>query len=197
MSQKVPRIGSPEINKVIRKYMSPALREQGFQKVNTRHNWKFNEHCVWVIDVTAVGSYFSDVTGWPSMSVDVECGIYYPILNDEDFDVKIGKNGESLPRAHHCYLRLSLERTLDQSTYTQTLQNQAERNRKDLWWIEPDGSNVDEVVMNIRDVILNQAIPWFENYMDRSLVLESFKQSYNSSFFEKLNKKMNDLNIRE
>ncbi|OGX79083.1 hypothetical protein A6395_08790 [Exiguobacterium sp. SH31] len=190
MSHETPRIGSAEINKVIREHLSPALREQGFQKVNTRHNWKFNEHNIWVIDVTAVGSYFSDVTGWPSMSVFVECGIYYPFLNTGDFDVKIGKKGESLPRVHHCYLRLSLDSTLDQSAYTQTLKNQAERSRKDLWWIEPDGSNVDDVVMNIRDVVLNQAIPWFEKYVDWSLVMEQFKNNHSPSFFQELKGKI-------
>lgn len=181
MSMETPHIGSPEINKVIREHLSLALREQGFQKVNTRHNWKFNQHNIWVIDVTAVGSYFSDVTGWPSMSIFVECGIYYPFLNTGDFDVKIGRKGELLPRAHHCYLRLSLDNTLDQSAYTQTLKNPAERNRKDLWWIEPDGSNVEDVIMNIRDVTLNQALPWFEKHSDWSLVLKEFKKQ--SQFF--------------
>lgn len=192
MSHEPPRTGSAEINKVLRKHLSPALREQGFQKVNTRHNWKFNQHSVWVIDVTAVGAYFSDVTGWPSMSVFVECGIYYPFLNNGDFDVKIDNNGESLPRAHHCYLRLSLDSTLDQSAYTQTLKNQAERSRKDLWWIEPDGSNVDDVVMNIRDVVLNQAIPWFEKYVDWSLVVAEFEHNYSFSFFQELKTQIDD-----
>ncbi|SMQ80698.1 hypothetical protein SAMN05444673_3988 [Bacillus sp. OV166] len=32
-------IGSPEVNKVIRKILSPTLKENGFNKVNTRNNW--------------------------------------------------------------------------------------------------------------------------------------------------------------
>lgn len=39
-------VGSFEINKVIRKILSPTLKENGFNKVNTRHNWSWNDYCI-------------------------------------------------------------------------------------------------------------------------------------------------------
>ena len=154
-------IGSPEINKTIRKKLSPALKESGFTKVNTRHNWALVEECTWVVDITAVGKYFSDVTGWPSMSIHVNLGIYYNFIPTNDNNIKVEKNGTYFPKYHQCHLQHQLLSTLDQDMYMSTLSNAAERKRKDLWWIEPDGSNLEEVIENVKRSFSAEGIDWF------------------------------------
>ena len=128
-------IGSPEINKVIRKILTPTLKGNGFNKVNTRHNWAWIDHCIWVLDITAVGKYFSDVTGWSPMSIHVELGIYYDFVPPENCDIKTGTEGKLLPKAHQSQLRKELYCNIDQAIYTNHFDNPAEIDRKDIWWI--------------------------------------------------------------
>lgn len=44
----ITMICSPDINQVIRKSLSPILKENGFNKVNTRNNWRWIDQCIWV-----------------------------------------------------------------------------------------------------------------------------------------------------
>ncbi|WP_341201449.1 DUF4304 domain-containing protein [Planomicrobium okeanokoites] len=159
-------IGSPEVNKVIRELLSPVLKENGFTKVNTRNNFAWIDNSIWVLNITAVGRYFSDVTGWPPMSIHVDLGIYYnfiPVISDR---IKIEEDGRIFPKSHQCHLQGELLSTLDQMKYMSNLSNPAEQKRKDLWWIEPDGSNVEEVIENVKQSFLTDGINWFRKNTD-------------------------------
>ncbi len=72
-------IGSSEINKIIRKILAPALLNNGFIMVKGKKYWKVLDHSVEAVEIRAVGSYFSEVTGWPPMSCIMHCGIYFTI----------------------------------------------------------------------------------------------------------------------
>jgi hypothetical protein len=183
-------IGTPEINKVIRKILSPILKENGFDRVNTRHNWGWKDHCIWVLDITAVGKYFSDVTGWSPMSVYVELGIYYDFVPPKGGEIKIGTKGELLPKPHQCQLQKQLYRSLDQSIYTDSLDNPAEKNRNDIWWVEPDGSNIGEDINDIKQSFLRDGLVWFLKNSDLKTAFneiesehDSFNKFYKSRYF--------------
>ena len=51
------------------------------------------------------------------------------------------------------------------------LNNPAERKRKDIWWLEPDGSNADEVAIDIAAGVVEIAVPWFREFSDLSHAL--------------------------
>jgi hypothetical protein len=159
-------IGSPEVNKIIRKTLSPVLKENGFTKVNTRHNWTWIDNSIWVMDITAVGRYFSDVTGWPPMSIHVDLGIYYDFIPANDKYLKMDGQGKVLPKTHQCHLQGELYSTLNQLKYMSNLSNPAEQKRKDLWWIEPDGSNIEEVIENVKQSFLTDGIDWFRKHTE-------------------------------
>lgn len=161
--------GSPEINKVIRRVLSPVLREQGFSRVQTRHNWKWLNDCTWVLDIQAVGGYFSDVTGWPPMSIGVWLGILYGSV-PADFSIRTDTAGNLLPKESDCHLRSHLSCTLDQTHYKRRLSIPGEQTRKDIWWIEPDGSNADDVVANVAQQFLTKGLPWFQRFSDLEAV---------------------------
>lgn len=188
-------IGSPEINKVIRKILSSTLKENGFDRVNTRHNWGWKDRCIWVLDITAVGKYFSDVTGWSPMSVYVELGIYYDFVPPKDGEIKIGTRGELLPKPHQCQLQKQLYRSLDQFIYTDLLDNPAEKKRNDIWWVELDGSNIEEVINDIKQSFLNDGLVWFLKNSDLKTAFkeiesehDSFNKFYKARYFaEQLN----------
>lgn len=131
-------IGSPEINKTIRRILSPSLREAGFNKVNSRQNWAWIDHCIWVLEIRAVGKYFSDVTGWLPMSINVDLGIYYDFIPSRNCEIKIGTQDELLPKPFQCHLENQLNCHINQARYKNHLDNPAEKEREDIWWVEPD-----------------------------------------------------------
>jgi len=154
-------IGSPEINKVLRRYLRPVLIENGFDLIESRKGWGYKSPCVWTFGIRAVGSYFSDVTGWPPMSVSVSVGIYYQFIPwIVPRPLKVDSKGRLQPDIGDCHRKAQVYRSLDQSVYTSSLSHGPERARRDLWWIEEDGSNVADVIENITFCVLEQGIPW-------------------------------------
>ena len=157
-------IGSNEINKSLRKIFSPVLRKNGFSKVRTRNNWGYHGTDIWVLNIRAVGNYFSQVTGWPPMSLTVWLGIFD--TNDigwREKNLKIDKDGLLLPQEYLCHKRSHLEISYDQSLYQNRLSSDPEKNRSDIWWIEPDGSNIEIAIDNVKKSFLKQGIIWLKS----------------------------------
>jgi hypothetical protein len=144
-------IGSPEINKIIRRVVSPALRETGFMHVQTRNNWAWYDDVVWVFKIRAVGHHFSSVTDWPPMSVCVWLSTFYTFFPTEPW-IKRDDTGRLLPKESIGQMRSHLSCTLDQSRIKANLKAWPEKQRTDIWGIEPDGSNVEEVIETIKAV---------------------------------------------
>ncbi len=156
-------ISSSEINKVIRQHFSPLLRQNGFTKVQTRLNWGWGSPCTRVLIIRAVGGHFSAVTGWPSMSLGVQLGVWY----------------EFIPQDYECQQRHHPDIGLDQRRYTQQLTNPAEQSRTDLWWVQPDGSNIEQVVKDIGQQFLVAGLPWFQRMTDIPTVFADVKEQHN------------------
>ena len=113
-------IGSPEINKVIRRVLTPVVKQNGFSHVQGRNYWGWHGPCTWVLNVRAVGNYFSLCTDWPSMSLGVSLGVWYDFIPKEmRGSVKISQLGLPLPDECGCQRRLVLRSAIDQSEYTQ------------------------------------------------------------------------------
>ncbi|OKH23981.1 hypothetical protein [Chroogloeocystis siderophila] len=147
-------IGSPEVNKIIRKILSPVLRGNGFDKVKTRNNWADRDPCIWVLNIRAVKPH-----SFPSVSVSVWLGIYYKFISPDipgRLLVDTDKDGKLIPKEWMCHIRNHLVLAeLDQSKYTKSLRSSAEANRNDIWWIEPDGSNLEDVIHDIKIAFFN------------------------------------------
>lgn len=158
-------IGSPEVDKIIRKILSPVLRDNGFDKVKTRNNWAYRDPCIWVLNIRAVGTH-----SFPSMSVSVLLGIYYKFISPDipgRLLAETDKDGKLIPKEWMCHVRNHLVLAdLDQSKYTKSLRSSAEANRNDIWWIEPDGSHLEDIINDIKIAFLTQGIQWFNAYSD-------------------------------
>jgi hypothetical protein len=153
-------IGSPEINKLLRRHLCQALRENGFADVAARKAWGWHDRSIWVFEIRAVGKTFSEVTSWPPMSVCVWLGVYFED-RPPDFIIKKDAKGRLIPEEYICHERSHLDCTLDQKRFTKNLALRAERRRTDIWWFAPDGSNMEEAVLNIRQRFIEQGLPWY------------------------------------
>jgi len=155
-------VGSPEVNKIIRKIISPALRQYGFTKVKARNYWLYRENEIWYIVIKSVGSYFSQVTGFPSQSVSVSYGIYFTNMPSLATP-KIDKDGLAVPKEYECQFRGSIENIVCQKHLRKDFGSEPERNRKNIWWISNDGSNIDDAIEDIKNSLMANAIPDMES----------------------------------
>jgi hypothetical protein len=165
------------VNRALRAHVAPFLREAGFAKTDARNGWRWLDKTVWVFNIRAVGNYFSEVTGWPPGSVGVWLGVFYSFM-PTDRPIKVDDEGRPLPAEHLCQIRSHLECTLDQSQRLGRLPNPAERDRKDIWWIEPHGSNAASVATDIASALKGQAFPWFEAHSNLAAALSEVEGSH-------------------
>jgi hypothetical protein len=113
-----------------------------------------------VFNVRAVGSYFSAVTGWPPGSVGVWLGVFFAFA-PRIGGLKIDEQGRLRPPEHTCHMRSHLVCGVDQTLRTRSLSNPAERRRSDIWWVDADGENADQVAGDIAKSLVAQGLPWF------------------------------------
>jgi hypothetical protein len=169
------------VNKSLRIFVSPTLRNLGFNNINARNGWRWVEKVIWVFNIRAVGSYFSLVTGWPPGSVSVNLGIFYTFMPKHP-DIKTDNKGRLTPRESTCQLRNVLQCNIDQKARPALLSNPAERQRNDIWWIESDGNNANEIAINISRVLMENGIPWFTQFsnLEKALMMiEKYQDCYN------------------
>ncbi len=147
------------VDKALRRSVSPVLREAGFDIVRARRAWAWKADCIWVYIVRAVGSYFSDVTGWPPASLCVELGVHYPFMPPTSEIRRNRKSDRLMPAEYQCDLRLPLERRLAQVEVAR-LRNEADRKRRDLWWVGLDGAHAEAVAADIGAVVASDGVNW-------------------------------------
>lgn len=169
-------ISSSDVNKVLRANLSPLLRSSGFSIVQARKSWGWHCGCTWVFNIRAVGGHFSQVTGWPPMSVNVWLGIYYNFIPKEGKPIKFDKQDRPRPEEVQCHQRGHLTAIADQVQYQSVLKNNAERVRKDIWWIDPNGVNIEEAVLDICESFNQQGKKWYEAQSDLEQVFDDMQK---------------------
>jgi hypothetical protein len=156
---------SAVLNRSLRKILSPALREIGFQHVDARKAWFWREQCIWVFIVKAVGHYFSQGTGWPPGSVGVELGVYYTFAPRPP-TIEVDDDGRLRPAEYLCHVRSHLDCHLNQAARTRTLEAPPERTRTDLWWFDPEAGDADAIAADVKRSLLEDGLAWYSEVSD-------------------------------
>jgi hypothetical protein len=165
------------LNKALRQHVAPLLREAGFGHVDARNAWSWGEDCIWVFSVRAVGNYFSQVTGWPPGSVGVWLGVFFT-FTPQPPGLKVDGRGRLCPPEHMCHMRSHLDCGLDQSARARALRSPAERQRTDIWWVEPDGDHAGEVAQDIARSLRKHGLDWFKHVSDLPSALASVEATH-------------------
>jgi hypothetical protein len=167
------------VNKSLRRRVAPYLREAGFQYVDARNAWSWQSDSIRVFNIRAVGDYFSQSTGWPPGSVCVWLGVFFTFMPRPP-GLKNDDHGRPRPQEHLCHMRSQLTSSLDASARTQTLVNPLERKRRDIWWVESDGTNGDEVAADIASSLVSEGLPWFKRASDLPSALTMIEATHDS-----------------
>lgn len=156
-------IGSADVNRVLRRVLNPALREIGFTKFKGRCAWRYLEDCLWVLQIRAVGNHFGLVTGYPPMSLGGELCIFFPDFPSPDPVLPNSKpsqdaDGKYVPKPPECQIRYPLMVQLDQAADRVSIESAVERRRDDVWFVTPDGSNLEAVVEDVRRSVVEWGV---------------------------------------
>ncbi len=183
------------VNRALKMRVTPLLRKVGFDKVEARKAWHWRQDLVWVFTIRAIGGNLGDRI-WPPSSVIVLLGVFYrffpqvpPHVSASKVILQTDHQGRPQPAADVCHMCAHLECGLDQSKRTQDSPNRAEQKRRDIWWVDPDGANADEVASDIAISLFEYGIPWYERVsnLNEALALveierDSFSK-YSRAFF--------------
>lgn len=93
--------------------------------------------------------------------------------------MKKDTNGKLLPKEYQCHLQEQLNCKLDPSHYISHLDNPAERDRNDMWWVESDGSNIEEVIEDIGKSFTEDGLNWYINNTDLETAFTNIENQHN------------------
>ncbi|WP_181294636.1 DUF4304 domain-containing protein [Heyndrickxia sporothermodurans] len=174
-----------KIDKKIKRILSPVLKEFGFLSINSRNYYALHNDCIWVLNINHVGKYSSELSGWPAQSLNATVGIYYDFIPPLSDDIE---RIENFPKYYECQLQMEL------CCQNNEIYDQIKDNKKleSIWWFHPNGSNIEDVVHDIRNAFVNTGLPWLKKYSNLERAFEkiegelnSYHKFYKAKFFAK------------
>ncbi|MBY0273415.1 MAG: DUF4304 domain-containing protein [Alphaproteobacteria bacterium] len=159
---------SKSVNKEIRKHIWPVLKENGFSEFSTRSSWRYKGNRINVVNFQSFNSYSADISKCTTFSFIINLGIYLSYI--PDYPEMKKKHDKLAPDEAACHLRRTLEKNLLQK----------EMPRKNIWYVDPSGLNLNEVIENGLKVILEKGFPWFDEFNDNEAVIKVLKQGIES-----------------
>lgn len=118
------------------------------------------DRAICVFHVRAVGSYFSQVTGWPPGSLGVWIAVFYTFMPAVGA-LRRDDEGRLLPLEVQGHMRSHLDCGLDQELKVRDLPNPKDRERRDIFWVDRDGGNAPQVAGGIAASLCARGLPWF------------------------------------
>ena len=153
------------VNREIRSIVHPALRASGFSAFSPRTTWRHRPDRIDIVNFQSFNSYLASSVGCTTYSFALNLSVYLLDIPDHGKPLKM-KEGLPLPDEWLGHLRLHPHRTLEQH----------ELARRDIWFIDPEGTYTRAAVEDARDVIVEKGIPWFERWTDDGAVLAALRQ---------------------
>lgn len=155
---------SKVVNKSIKNMVWKYLKEQGFSKFTSRNAWRYRENTIEVVNFQSFNIYLAESIGCTTYSFAVNLGIYFIAIPNEfpNYSIK-EKDGLLLPYDYDCQLRKNLIKRI----------NQPEIDRRDIWYINETGDNIEITISDVRQELISDGLKWFEKYSRMDTVLDT------------------------
>ena len=167
-------IDSRVVNRALRQIVWTALQPLGFTRRTQRTAWRDRPDSIQVVNFQSFNSYAAEVMATTSYSFAVNLGVFYPAIAERSAVARFIKD-QSRPAEPHCHARKILSKGIAQSDEVAPARRVDPRSsptagqwvdRPDVWFVVPDGSNVNAVVSDALSRILEVGIPWLERLSD-------------------------------
>jgi hypothetical protein len=143
------------VGRALRECVRPILRAAGFNQFTDRQAWRRSEYTIDHVIFRSFTAYVADGVGCTPYSFAADVGVFYLCLDpvkqrpkdyELTFQAALGKNVRQ--PIFHPHGRL--DRT----------------DRPDVWYVTPDGENLDECANDAATCVERQALPFLETYGD-------------------------------
>jgi tetratricopeptide (TPR) repeat protein len=156
-------ISSKEVNKQLNSSIKPILKEQGFQAFTARTFWRYADFKIDILNFQSFNSYHADLMGSTTFSFCVNLSVFITCVRRNEF---IKTKGDLLiPHEADGHFRKRLEKSLNQENFP----------NKQLWYLDEDGNNLEEVISNAREQIVLHGLTWFEEFKSLQYIFNYLK----------------------
>jgi hypothetical protein len=136
------------------------LEKAGFTTFRGRDAWRSLEDQTWVVDFQSFNAHLADGVGCTTYSFCVRLAIHLP----EDLPLPASAD-PARPKEELGSFRFTARKRLSQPYFHPWGQAQP-TDRRDVWYVREDGSNLSEVVSDAREVIASGGLRQLEAYRD-------------------------------
>jgi hypothetical protein len=161
---------SKVVDRALREYLWPRLKEAGFDRRTGRTSWRDRGDAVQCINVQSYRATLADWMGATTYSFGVNLGVLFEAIASRS---AIGGfiTDRSRPKEDQCHLRKFLTKGFAQPNVLTRpkLGIGGSRptfgmwsDRPDVWLMLPDGSNVDDAVRDAADRVFTEGLPWLD-----------------------------------
>jgi hypothetical protein len=160
-------VASAKVARAIDRALRPILTANGFSKFKGRSAYRYEDDTIFGFTTGAVGAYFASITGFTPCSFTATLFVNYraiPARNEQALD----DDGLSVPTSMHRHIALPSNLENQDRTGISSI---PERNRDDVWWVHPDGENLDLLTRDLATVFEAQGSDWIALHLDKERVL--------------------------
>jgi hypothetical protein len=157
-------IDSKTVNKEIKKYIIPILKEHGFQVFTNRTAWRDNGIKIDIVNFQSFNSYLAESLGCTSFSFAINLGVYIKCIPNLYINCPFKVRSNIIcPDESASHIRRSLNKTLEQDKYL----------RENIWFVDENGGNLNSVITDASNVIVSDAFSWFDRFDNYEEVLRT------------------------
>ena len=152
---------SSAVNKEIKSVIRPILRDAGFIQFTLRTAWRYGDNKIDVLNFQSFNSYLANSLGCTTYSFCVRLGCSFAAIPKRERIKQ--KEGYLRPEEYECDFRTPLLKTI----------RQPDLKRRDVWYVDPSGQNLSEVIEGAKNAILERGLPWFNRFRNSKEVLRT------------------------
>jgi hypothetical protein len=137
-----------------------SSRWPGLRSSRDRNSWRTCPESKWVVNFQSFNSYLAEGVGCTTFSFGINLGVYFDFHRPSPDASPIER-----PKEYEATIRLHALKTLQQPFFNPYGKHPG-RDRRDVFFVLEDGSNLDEVIDDAREVLERHALPTLRHYDD-------------------------------
>ena len=150
---------SSAVNKRIKSVIRPMLQDVGFTQFTSRTAWRYSPEKIDVVNFQSFNSYLANAVGCTTYSFSVNLGCSFAAIPRLESIKR--KDGYFRPEEYECHFRRTLQKSI----------KQPQLKRKDIWYVDPAGENLELVTADAKNAIQDVGLDWFNRFSDLMEVL--------------------------
>ena len=159
---------STEVNKRIKAVIWPLMRDSGFSQFTSRTAWRYGPQRIDVVNFQSFNSYLANSVGCTTYSFCVRLGSSFEAI--PKWERVKRKDGLLRPEEYECHFRIALQKSV----------TQPKLKRRDVWYVDPAGENLEMVIADAKAVIAETGREWFRRFDDMQEVLRTLLEDRES-----------------